>query len=242
MEEIMRLATSILLAAFGYGLSLTAPALAQDQIHVFDDPPPLDELRAILIPDQGPGMSRKIEIPPPQALAPAPAPASTSAPPTVATAPAPKPAPAQAARSGNAEPAATASAAAPKHSGIKPASLPVPAPQGNAVAFHINFAFGSDVLPDAYRPHLDRIVDLMKAEPRLALTIEGHTDAYGSDAYNIELSRHRAVSVMHYLVEHGVEASRLVAVGKGKSSPLTQNPFDPSNRRVQFVSTGQSGV
>lgn len=238
----MRLATSILLAAFGYGLSLTAPALAEDQIHVFDEPPPLEELRAILVPDQGPGMSRKIEIPPPQALAQAPAQTTTAPAIAAAPAPTPKPAPAQMAKSGNAEPAATASVAAPKHSGIKRASLSVPAPQGNAVAFHINFTFDSDVLPAAYQPHLDRIVDLMKAEPRLALTIEGHTDAYGSDAYNVELSRRRAVSVMRYLVERGVEESRLVAVGKGKSSPLTQNPFDPSNRRVQFVSTGQSGT
>jgi OOP family OmpA-OmpF porin len=242
MEEIMRPATSILLAAFAYGLSLTGPAFAQDQIHVFEEPPPLDELRAILIPDQGPGLLRKIEIAPRDASMPAPAPTSTAPALAAAPAPMPKPAPVHVAKADNAEPAATVAAAAPKHPGVKPASLPVPAPQGNAVAFHINFAFGSDTLPSTYRPHLDRIVELMKAEPSLALTIEGHTDAYGSDAYNIELSRHRAVSVMRYLVEHGIGGSRLVAVGKGKSSPLTANPFDPSNRRVQFISTGQSGT
>jgi OmpA-OmpF porin, OOP family len=243
MEDIMRPATSILLAAFAYGFSLTAPALAQGQVQVFEEPPPLDELRAILIPDQGPGLSRKIEIAPRDTSMAAPAPTSTAPALAAAPAPMPKPTPVQMAKSGNAEPAATTPAAAPKHPGVKPASLPVPAPHGaNAVAFHINFAFGSDTLPATYRPHLDRIVELMKAEPDLALTIEGHTDAYGSAAYNIELSRHRAVSVMRYLVEHGIGSSRLVAVGKGKSSPLTANPFDPSNRRVQFVSTGQSGT
>lgn len=240
----MRPATSILLAAFAYGSSLTAPALAQDQIHVFEDPPPVDELRAILIPDQGPGLSRKIELPPRDGAMPIPAPTRTPSN-HAAAAPArtPKPASAPAAKSGNGDPPAIAAAAAPKHPDVKPASLPMPAPRGgNAVAFHINFAFGSDALPSAYRQHLDRIVELMKAEPTLALTIEGHTDAYGSDAYNIELSRHRAISVMRYLVEHGIGGSRLVAVGKGKTSPLTANPFDPSNRRVQFVSTGQSGT
>jgi outer membrane protein OmpA-like peptidoglycan-associated protein len=238
MEEMMRPATSILLATFAYGFALTVPAIAQDQIHVFEEPPPLDELRAILIPDQGPSLSRKIEIPPRNAVTPAPAQKTSASGP----APAPKPAPTQAATPGNAGPAAVGAAtAAPKHSSVKPASLSMPE-AGNAVAFHINFAFGSDVLPSTYRLHLDRIVDLMKAETRLALTVEGHTDAYGSDAYNIELSRRRAVSVMRYLVEHGIAGSRLVAVGKGKSAPLTANPFDPSNRRVQFVSTGQSGT
>lgn len=237
----MRPVTSILLVAFAYGLSPSVSALAQGQVSVFEEPPPLDELRAILIPDQGPGLSRKIEIPPRGALTSQPTPTSAASA-SPAAAGAQKTAPAQAAKSENGEPTRT-TADAPKQSGVRPASLPVPAPQqGNAVAFHINFTFGSDVLPSAYRPHLDRIVDLMKTEPRLALTIEGHTDAYGSDAYNIELSRRRAVSVMRYLVEHGVAGSRLIAIGKGKSSPLTKDPFDPSNRRVQFVSTGQSGT
>lgn len=237
----MRPATSILLAAFAYGLSMAAPALAQDQIHVFEEPPPLDELRAIFIPDQGPGLSRKIEIPSRRALTPVPAPTSVAPGSAAAPTPTPKQASAQATKSGNTKSTATVSAA--KHADVKSASLHLPAPhQGDAVAFHINFTFGSDVLPSANRPHLDRIVDLMRAEPGLNLTIEGHTDAYGSDAYNIELSRRRAISVMRYLVERGIAGSRLVAVGKGKSSPLTKDPFDPSNRRVQFVSTGQSGT
>ena len=98
----MRPATSILLAAFAYGIALTVPALAEDQIHVFEEPPPVDQLRAILIPDQGPGLSRKIEIPPRDALKPGPA--LTSAAPGVAAAPAPlpKPTPTQAANSGTA--------------------------------------------------------------------------------------------------------------------------------------------
>jgi outer membrane protein OmpA-like peptidoglycan-associated protein len=123
---------------------------------------------------------------------------------------------------------------------VKPVALPRPAkPEAAAVAFRINFATASDVIPSGYLPHLDRIVDLLRQEPGLALTIEGHTDAYGSAEYNLELSRHRAVAVMRYFVGHGVDASRLVAVGKGKTSPLIDNPFDARNRRVQFVNAGQ---
>jgi outer membrane protein OmpA-like peptidoglycan-associated protein len=244
MEEIMRPATSILLATFALGFSLAVPAFAQDQIQVFDEPPPLDELRAIFIPDQGPGQSRRIEIPPRDALPAVPAPTSTASAIAAAPAPAMKLAPAKVTKSNAAEPSVTPAAATPpKRADVKPASLPaLPKQASNAAAFHINFSSNSDALPSTYRPHLDRIVELMKAEPSLALTIEGHTDAYGNDAYNIELSRRRAVSVMRYLVDHGIGGSRLVAVGKGKSSPLTANPFDSSNRRVQFVSTGQSGT
>ena len=41
--------------------------------------------------------------------------------------------------------------------------------------------------------------------------------------------------MVHYLVDHGVDASRLMAVGKGKSEPLVTDPMDGRNRRVQFL-------
>jgi outer membrane protein OmpA-like peptidoglycan-associated protein len=247
MEKIMRTKTSTALAALILGVTLCRHAIAQDQVQVFDEAPSLDQLRAILIPDAGPGQSRKIEIPrqdmnpitPTSAALPAPTPAPTPAP---ALAAAPQPAaPIQAtAMEHTAQPGA---AAMPKHVPAKPAAMPVPDHHGaNAVAFRINFAMASDAIPPSYRPHLDSIVDLMKEEPKLALTIEGHTDARGNADYNMELSRRRAISVMRYLIGHGVDSTRLVAIGKGKTAPLTANPFDAENRRVQFVSTGQSGT
>jgi OmpA-OmpF porin, OOP family len=238
MEKIMRPTTSTALAALVLGFALCTQATAQDQVHVFEEAPSLDQLRAILIPDSGPGMSRKIEMPRPDAIA-----APSSAAPAPALAAAPQPALAQAGAADRADTSAHAVAAMPKNHVMKPAALPMTArPEVAAVAFHINFAPASDAIPSTYRPHLDRIVDLLQQEPSLALTIEGHTDAYGSADYNLELSRRRAVAVMRYLVGRGVEGSRLVAVGKGKTSPLTDNPFDGRNRRVQFVSMGQSGT
>lgn len=238
----MRPATSLALVALAFSLSLGSSALAQDQVHVFDEAPSLDELRAVLIPYQGPGLSRKIEIPPRDAMTPAQA--APVAAPALAVAPAapPQPASLPPAKPGPIPAATTTTTGTPRQSAMKQAAVPMPARQGNAVAYRINFALASDAIPAAYHPHLDRIVELMKQEPTLALIIEGHTDAYGGDAYNLELSRRRAISVMRYLVAHGIDGSRLVAVGKGKSDPLLQNPFDPRNRRVQFVSTGQSGT
>ena len=63
MEDIVRPMTSTALAALILGISLWTPAIAQDQVRVFDEAPSLEELRAILIPDSGPGQARKIEIP-----------------------------------------------------------------------------------------------------------------------------------------------------------------------------------
>jgi OOP family OmpA-OmpF porin len=240
MEMIMHPMTGTALAALVLGFALCAPALAQEQVRVFEEAPSIDELRAILVPDSGPGKSRKIELPRAD---------GTTAPSAAAPAPmvaAPQPALVQSGKADSGETAlpTVVTAAMPKAPALKPAAFPrPPRPEAAAVAFRINFASASDVVPPSYLSHLDSIVGLLRQEPTLTLTIEGHTDAYGSAEYNLELSRHRAVAVMRYLVEHGIDASRLVAVGKGKTSPMTANPFDGSNRRVQFVNAEhQSGT
>jgi outer membrane protein OmpA-like peptidoglycan-associated protein len=78
----------------------------------------------------------------------------------------------------------------------------------------------------------------MQQEPSLSLLIEGHTDALGPDRYNFELSERRAIAVARYLVvHHGIAPERLQVAGKGKSEPLLSDPYDPRNRRVQFIRT-----
>jgi outer membrane protein OmpA-like peptidoglycan-associated protein len=106
----------------------------------------------------------------------------------------------------------------------------------DAVGFRINFALNSVIIPSAYEPYIDRIGELMRQEPTLALLVEGHTDALGSDKYNVDLSERRAVAVARYLVvRHGIDPERLRVAGKGKSEPLLHDPYDPRNRRVQFL-------
>jgi len=105
-----------------------------------------------------------------------------------------------------------------------------------AFAFRINFPFDSAVIPaDAYE-YLDTVGTVLQAEPDIAIVVEGHTDAVGGDAYNLKLSERRAKAVEAYLMQkHQITASRIHAVGKGKAQPLTANPFDHLNRRVQFA-------
>lgn len=70
------------------------------------------------------------------------------------------------------------------------------------------------------------------------MEIGGHTDDRGSDTHNQQLSMARAQAVLAFLVEAGVEAARLKAVGYGKSRPKSKGTTDADrqkNRRVEFT-------
>lgn len=63
----------------------------------------------------------------------------------------------------------------------------------------------------------------MQRDPQIDnVTITGYTDRIGTDAYNRKLSEQRAAAVKAYLVGKGIEARRLVAVGKGEADPVAQ--------------------
>jgi outer membrane protein OmpA-like peptidoglycan-associated protein len=70
------------------------------------------------------------------------------------------------------------------------------------------------------------------------ITVLGHTDAIGSDAYNMDLSKRRAVTVLRALVERGLDTNRLTAVAIGKRQPVADNATQEGrarNRRVEFL-------
>ncbi|HSA58080.1 MAG TPA: OmpA family protein [bacterium] len=103
----------------------------------------------------------------------------------------------------------------------------------------IHFEFDKAVIrPISFRI-LDAVVDIMKQNPDIRkVQVEGHCDAKGSDAYNIKLSQRRANAVRDYLIAHGIEADRLVAIGYGESRPVADNGTAEGrarNRRVEFT-------
>jgi OOP family OmpA-OmpF porin len=106
------------------------------------------------------------------------------------------------------------------------------------IALYINFDTGkADIKPES-EPTIAQIVALLKENPDLKVSIEGHTDNVGTPASNKTLSEARAKSVMDAVVRGGVEASRLSAVGWGQEKPVADNRTEEGrakNRRVEIV-------
>ena len=106
------------------------------------------------------------------------------------------------------------------------------------IALYINFETGkSDIKPES-QPIVEQIVEMLKQNPNLKVSIEGHTDNVGSDKSNKTLSENRAKSVMNLLVSAGIEKSRLYSKGWGSSKPVGDNTTEEGrfkNRRVEIV-------
>lgn len=87
---------------------------------------------------------------------------------------------------------------------------------------------------------LEEVVHLMKEYPSMEIAINGHTDSRGDNSYNQNLSENRTKSVFEYLVEQGIDASRMEYVGYGETKPIADNKYSDGrqlNRRVEFVVT-----
>lgn len=101
----------------------------------------------------------------------------------------------------------------------------------------LSFELGSAELTPEARGQADIFARQLKdASGTRQFVIEGHTDNVGSSAYNLQLSRERAQSVVKYLVDHGVPQDKLRAVGYGFQHPRDgTSASDPGNRRVEIV-------
>ncbi len=134
-----------------------------------------------------------------------------------------------------------ASEPAPTEAAYTPPPVQSPAaPHSYLVFFDFN---KSDLTPQAVE-----IVDTAAKNAGPAkvtqLTVTGHTDTVGSDAYNMRLSRRRAESVAAQLEKDGIASSEIEIVAKGKRDllvPTGDGVREPQNRRVQIVYSGTAG-
>lgn len=110
-------------------------------------------------------------------------------------------------------------------------------PTEEALVLHgVNFAFDSYALDDKAQGILDEAAAVLR-EKNVHVTLEGWTDSIGTDAYNKVLSQNRANAVKNYLVQQGVPASQLTAVGMGKSFKYDNATEEGRylNRRVELL-------
>ncbi|EHR71433.1 outer membrane protein/peptidoglycan-associated (lipo)protein [Burkholderiales bacterium JOSHI_001] len=107
----------------------------------------------------------------------------------------------------------------------------------SALSLPVQFEFDSAAIRPEAREQLDALAQGIKLlPPQRRVLIEGHTDAVGTEEYNLQLSQRRAQAVKQYLVQqHGIAPQRLRSLGVGKQQPVPDlAPEAPENRRVQF--------
>lgn len=109
--------------------------------------------------------------------------------------------------------------------------------KGQLILDGVSFESGkASLTPNSYTV-LDRVVESLKEWTDVELEIRGYTDSYGSYEYNKRLSQNRAMTVMDYLVDKGIDRSRLHAVGYGEDDPIADNRTAEGrekNRRVEL--------
>ncbi len=99
-------------------------------------------------------------------------------------------------------------------------------------------------ITDQAKRELDRVAQLMNANPSMEILAETYTDTRGSDAYNKDLSQRRANAVRGYLMARGIAGNRIRAVGRGEENPVvdceskecTEEEYEQS-RRTEFTVT-----
>lgn len=113
-----------------------------------------------------------------------------------------------------------------------------PVRKGSTIVLnHIYFNTGSPVLLPTSFAELDRLIELLQANPDMEILISGHTDNLGDPEKDLVLSEERAQNVKQYLIDKGIRAGRLSAKGYGVTQPIADNrtPLGRSkNRRVEF--------
>lgn len=116
--------------------------------------------------------------------------------------------------------------------------------QGDSIVLRISgtaaFDTGRSRLNAEVRPLLERIARVLTEYRKTLVVVNSHTDAAGDAALNQRLSEQRAIAVARHLIEHGLAAERIVAVGHGESQPLDESGAPASgwpNRRIEIELT-----
>jgi outer membrane protein OmpA-like peptidoglycan-associated protein len=112
--------------------------------------------------------------------------------------------------------------------------------EGIKITFSSGILFDVDKsnLKDPYKGELSQLATILNKYDDTNILLAGHTDATGSDEYNLDLSRRRAGSVANYLASQNVNRVRFTTEGYGKTDPIASNETAEGrsqNRRVEVA-------
>jgi outer membrane protein OmpA-like peptidoglycan-associated protein len=103
---------------------------------------------------------------------------------------------------------------------------------------NIYFEMSKSDLLSASFSELDKLASMMQDNPNMTIRLEGHTDIIGDHDKNLQLSRDRVLACERYLVQAGINTSRIETAGYGDTRPILTKGTDEDrkvNRRVEFV-------
>lgn len=101
----------------------------------------------------------------------------------------------------------------------------------------IYFDYDRSTLSDESRRALEAKLSVLTNSPEVRLRITGHADERGSDEYNLALGQSRAAAALRYLVDHGIDRSRLDLTSYGEERPVCTDANEACwsrNRRAEF--------
>lgn len=117
-------------------------------------------------------------------------------------------------------------------------------PEAPVVLENVYYDFSKATLQEASFASLDKLADLLTANPDMHIELSAHTDSKGKAALNQRLSEARAKSCVDYLVSKGIDPSRLTYIGYGATQPIAPNTLEDGsdnpegrqkNRRTAFT-------
>ena len=137
---------------------------------------------------------------------------------------------------------ATAICVPPPPPPLPPPPPPPPVRHEKLVLRGVHFDFNKAKIRPEDMPVLDEAAETLRANPSMRVEVNGYTDAIGSEAYNLRLSKRRAEAVVAYLESKGISADRLIPQGFGKTNFVATNKTAEGraqNRRVELIPVGQ---
>ncbi len=100
---------------------------------------------------------------------------------------------------------------------------------------NVLFAIDSATIGASGRSTLEDVAAILNDYEKTAVVVQGHTDSTGSEEHNFDLSERRAKAVRNHLVDRGVTAGRMTALGYGEGYPVASNASESGRRRNRRV-------